>query len=169
MILPSITRRLEFDAGHRLPDHASKCWNIHGHRYALEATLTGTLQKDGAARGMLVDFANLKELMLKIVDEWDHGFLCWEEDEAARAMLALLGPKHRTIILPCTPTVENLATYAYEYFSAAVHGWFLDQHGTRVREQSCIISRVKLWETPNCFAEITASGLIQKAGGFTSG
>jgi 6-pyruvoyltetrahydropterin/6-carboxytetrahydropterin synthase len=36
-----ITRRLEFDAGHRIPDHASQCRHLHGHRYALEITLSG--------------------------------------------------------------------------------------------------------------------------------
>ncbi|HCX34237.1 MAG TPA: 6-carboxytetrahydropterin synthase QueD, partial [Rhodocyclaceae bacterium] len=27
-----ITRRLEFDAGHRIPDHLSRCRHLHGHR-----------------------------------------------------------------------------------------------------------------------------------------
>ena len=36
-----ITRRLEFDAGHRIPDHRSQCRHMHGHRYALEITLSG--------------------------------------------------------------------------------------------------------------------------------
>ncbi|MDP2056292.1 MAG: 6-carboxytetrahydropterin synthase, partial [Thiobacillus sp.] len=35
-----ITRRLEFDAGHRIPNHASQCRHLHGHRYALEITLS---------------------------------------------------------------------------------------------------------------------------------
>ena len=34
----SVTRRLEFDAGHRIPDHRSQCRNLHGHRYVLEIT-----------------------------------------------------------------------------------------------------------------------------------
>ena len=38
-----ITRRLEFDAGHRIPDHASQCRHLHGHRYALEVTLSGDI------------------------------------------------------------------------------------------------------------------------------
>jgi 6-pyruvoyltetrahydropterin/6-carboxytetrahydropterin synthase len=37
----TITRKLEFDAGHRIPDHKSQCRNLHGHRYTLEITLTG--------------------------------------------------------------------------------------------------------------------------------
>ena len=38
-----ITRRLEFDAGHRIPDHRSQCRHLHGHRYAIEITLSGTI------------------------------------------------------------------------------------------------------------------------------
>ena len=36
-----ITTRLEFDAGHRIPCHKSQCRNLHGHRYAMEITLSG--------------------------------------------------------------------------------------------------------------------------------
>ena len=35
----TITRKLEFDAGHRIPDHTSQCRNLHGHRYTVEITL----------------------------------------------------------------------------------------------------------------------------------
>ena len=47
----TITKRLEFDAGHRIPQHKSQCRNLHGHRYALEITLEGDARFD--------DFANL--------------------------------------------------------------------------------------------------------------
>jgi 6-pyruvoyl-tetrahydropterin synthase len=53
-----ITRRLEFDAGHRIPDHKSQCRHLHGHRYAIEITLSGEIiNKAGdAANGMVMDF-----------------------------------------------------------------------------------------------------------------
>ena len=49
-----ITRRLEFDAGHRIPDHASQCRHLHGHRYVIEISLSGNIiDKAGdAANGM---------------------------------------------------------------------------------------------------------------------
>ena len=54
-----ITRRLEFDAGHRIPDHRSQCRHLHGHRYALEITLAGeVIERAGdAANGMVMDFS----------------------------------------------------------------------------------------------------------------
>ena len=39
----SITRRLEFDSGHRIPNHDGQCRHLHGHRYAIEVTLTGEI------------------------------------------------------------------------------------------------------------------------------
>ena len=54
-----ITRRLEFDAGHRIPNHQSQCRHLHGHRYALEITLGGGVI-DAAGRpddGMVMDFS----------------------------------------------------------------------------------------------------------------
>ena len=45
-----ITRRLEFDAGHRIPDHKSQCRHLHGHRYVIEITLSGqVIDKAGDA------------------------------------------------------------------------------------------------------------------------
>jgi 6-pyruvoyltetrahydropterin/6-carboxytetrahydropterin synthase len=37
-----ITRKLEFDAGHRIPHHDGHCRHIHGHRYVIEVTLMGS-------------------------------------------------------------------------------------------------------------------------------
>ena len=59
-----ITRRLEFDAGHRIPDHKSQCRHLHGHRYAIEITLAGEIiRQDGdAANGMVMDFSEVKAI-----------------------------------------------------------------------------------------------------------
>ena len=59
-----ITRRLEFDAGHRIPDHRSQCRHLHGHRYVIEITLSGNIiDKAGdAANGMVMDFSQVKDL-----------------------------------------------------------------------------------------------------------
>ena len=40
-----ITREIGLDAAHRVPDHASKCFHIHGHRYTVFATVEGHLAK----------------------------------------------------------------------------------------------------------------------------
>jgi 6-pyruvoyltetrahydropterin/6-carboxytetrahydropterin synthase len=157
--LIAITRRIEFDAGHRIPDHHSKCRNIHGHRYVLEATVRGPLQNAaaGSAHGMVIDFGSLKDILMRAVgDPWDHAFLVYNQDTDMCSVLgrldaAMLGKgfAHKTVYLDVVPTVENLAVKAAQQINSvfAREGIPSEFH----------LERVKLWETPNCFAEWTAS------------
>ena len=106
-----ITRRLEFDAGHRIPDHKSQCRHLHGHRYAIEITLSGdVIEKAGdAANGMVMDFSQVKEIAkAHVVDAWDHAFLAYRGDSAIVDFLATL-PNHKTVLLDRVPTEENLS------------------------------------------------------------
>ena len=143
----TITRKLEFDAGHRIPDHKSQCRNLHGHRYTLEITLTGgVVAADGASdNGMIMDFSDVKTLAKQaLVDVWDHAFLVYEKDEAVRAFLDSL-PDHKTVVLPLVPTVENLARIAFDILKAT----YTDNFGTGLT-----LHKIKLYETPNCWAEV---------------
>lgn len=133
-----ITRRLEFDAGHRIPFHAHKCARLHGHRYAIEATLRGKLQdvEGDSSFGMVEDFGNIKgALMTRIEDKWDHKMLLWEKDPLAE--LLLTRPESGLVILPVVPTSENLARLAFEMLITT-----LPQ-----------LVRVRLYETPNCWSD----------------
>ena len=146
----TITRKLEFDAGHRIPDHKSQCRNLHGHRYTLEITLVGAvIHEEGSSdNGMIMDFSDIKTLAKQhLVDPWDHAFLVYEKDTVVRDFLASL-PGHKTVVIARIPTVENLAQTAFELLQPA----FFDRYGTGLRLQ-----RLVLHETPNCWAEITAA------------
>lgn len=144
----TITRKLEFDAGHRIPDHRSQCRNLHGHRYVLELTLTGEVMRDEGAsgNGMVMDFADVKDLARQhLVDVWDHAFLVYRHDDRVRGFLESL-PGHKTVVLDRIPTVENLAAIAFDKLAAV----FDAHYGVNLR-----LERVRLYETPNCWAEIT--------------
>ncbi|MGE5319075.1 MAG: 6-carboxytetrahydropterin synthase QueD [Hyphomicrobiaceae bacterium] len=137
-----ITRRLEFDAGHRIPNHASQCRHLHGHRYAIEITLSGEIiRTEGAAEeGMVMDFSEVKAIAKSaLVDRWDHAFLVYQGDRAVVDFLASL-PGHKTVVLPVVPTAENLAAEAFRMLDAA----YRDTYGNQLRLQ-----RVRLYETPN--------------------
>jgi 6-pyruvoyltetrahydropterin/6-carboxytetrahydropterin synthase len=141
-----ITRRLEFDAGHRIPDHKSQCRHLHGHRYVIEITLSGTIiDKDGnAANGMVMDFSQVKDLAKQhLVDQWDHAFLAYKKDLAIVDFLGSL-PDHKTVILDRVPTAENLAQIAFERLDAV----YRDTYGNQLK-----LERVRLYETPNCWAD----------------
>ena len=146
----TITRKLEFDAGHRIPDHNSQCRNLHGHRYTLEITLTGqVVEHDGYAdNGMIMDFSDVKALAREnLVDLWDHAFLVYEKDVKVKEFLESL-PNHKTVVLNRVPTVENLARIAFDILKAV----YQDRYSTGLS-----LSKIKLFETPNCWAEIGAS------------
>jgi 6-pyruvoyltetrahydropterin/6-carboxytetrahydropterin synthase len=147
-----ITRRLEFDAGHRIPDHNSQCRHLHGHRYAIEITLSGNIiEKKGAPEnGMVMDFAQVGEIARKhLVDAWDHAFLVYSGDTAVVNFLNSL-PGHKTVLLKATPTAENMAVEAFRILSRV----YRDTYGNQLH-----LERIRLYETPNCWADAAGEDL----------
>ena len=144
----TITRKIEFDAGHRIPDHSSQCRNLHGHRYTLLITLEGeTNQQEGASdNGMLMDFGDVKKLANEhLVNLWDHAFLVYKNDVAVTDFLQTL-PNHKTVIVDTVPTVENLAQLAFDILQKVYDHRF---------GRALALHKVTLYETPNCWAEVT--------------
>ncbi len=141
-----ITRRLEFDAGHRIPNHTSQCRHLHGHRYAIEVTLSGDIitAEGQPEQGMVMDFSDVKRIASeKLVDAWDHAFLVYRGDGGVRDFLAGL-PGHKTVVLDAVPTAENLARIAFDILNGA----YRDIYGNNLR-----LERVRLYETPNNWAD----------------
>jgi 6-pyruvoyltetrahydropterin/6-carboxytetrahydropterin synthase len=145
----TITKRLEFDAGHRIPDHHSVCRNLHGHRYALELSLEGELGDTPGSpdHGMVMDFSHVKAIAKEhVVDPWDHAFLVYEQDRAVAEFLRGL-PDHKTVVLDCIPTAENLAKRAFDTLAPLIER----KYGKNLR-----LRKVRLYETPNSWAEYAA-------------
>jgi 6-pyruvoyltetrahydropterin/6-carboxytetrahydropterin synthase len=141
-----ITRRLEFDAGHRIPSHKSKCRHLHGHRYAIEITLSGEIITEAGAseQGMVMDYSEVKRIANNVVvDKWDHAFLVYAEDAKVLQFLQSLGD-HKTVVLDAPPTAENLALTAFRILDEA----YQDSYGNHLR-----LEQVRLYETPNCWAD----------------
>ena len=141
-----ITRRLEFDAGHRIPNHKSQCRHMHGHRYAIEITLTGDLisAANSSDEGMVMDFSDVKAIAQKqLVDAWDHAFLVYEGDKTVSDFLATL-PDHKTVKLHFIPTAENLAAEAFRLLDNA----YQDTYGNQLKLQ-----QIRIYETPNNWAD----------------
>jgi 6-pyruvoyltetrahydropterin/6-carboxytetrahydropterin synthase len=144
-----ITRRLEFDAGHRIPNHGGQCRHMHGHRYVIEVTLRGAVveHQGYGDDGMVLDFGDIKKITNElIVEQWDHAFLVAKEDVTILNFLNSL-PNHKTVVLAIIPTVENLAKIAFSILSPA----FKSNYGNRLN-----LYRVRIYETPNCWADAYA-------------
>jgi len=143
----TITRKMEFDAGHRIPDHNSQCRNLHGHRYTLLITLTGeVVEKAGESdNGMIMDFGDIKALANQyLVNLWDHAFIVYQGDTQVREFLDSM-PDHKTVVIDRVPTVENLAKIAFDTLKRV----YQDRYGRRLS-----LPKITLYETPNCWAEI---------------
>jgi 6-pyruvoyltetrahydropterin/6-carboxytetrahydropterin synthase len=141
-----ITRRLEFDAGHRISTHKSQCRHLHGHRYVIEITLSGKIITDEGVseQGMVMDFSEVKQIAkTNLVDKWDHAFLVYAGDTPVLQFLQSI-EGHKTIVLDSQPTAENLALTAFRILDQA----YQDNYGNQLR-----LEQVRLFETPNCWAD----------------
>jgi 6-pyruvoyltetrahydropterin/6-carboxytetrahydropterin synthase len=141
-----ITTRLEFDAGHRIPSHKSQCKNLHGHRYAIEITLSGDIIaiEDASENGMVMDFSDVKAIAKSsVVDVWDHAFLVYQHDAEILDFLNSL-PNHKTVIFPTVPTAENMAAEAFKILK----NQYQDTYGNHLK-----LEKVRLYETPNNWAD----------------
>ncbi len=141
-----ITTRLEFDAGHRIPNHKSQCKNLHGHRYAIEITLSGDIitQENTSETGMVMDFSDVKAIAKStVVDVWDHAFLVYQHDAEVLTFLNSL-PNHKTVIFPTVPTAENMAAEAFKLLKSK----YKDSYGNHLK-----LEKVRLYETPNSWAD----------------
>ncbi|MDO9393153.1 MAG: 6-carboxytetrahydropterin synthase QueD [Methylotenera sp.] len=141
-----ITTRLEFDAGHRIPSHKSQCKNLHGHRYAIEITLSGDIisQEGTSENGMVMDFSDVKKIAkTTVVDVWDHAFLVYQHDLEILNFLNTL-TNHKTVIFPTVPTAENMAAEAFKILKTQ----YQDTYGNHLK-----LEKVRLYETPNNWAD----------------
>lgn len=174
----SVTRQIAIDAGHRIPEHGSKCRHLHGHRYVIEATcrpVGGEVRARGEEAGMVLDFGFLKEEMMDTVDRFcDHGLILalhdtdylalftpdtvafkdWHEELTAsiraNGFAAPESTRHdqKLYVVPFTPTAECLAQHFFQRLQPAVV------------TRSCSFAeliKVAIWETPNCRAEFGVS------------
>ena len=95
-----------------------------------------------------MDFGDVKAIAkTHVVDQWDHAFLAWKNDAQIVDFLASM-PGHKTVLLDVVPTAENLAAIAF----AILDPLYQDSYGNHLK-----LERVRLYETPNCWADAFAS------------
>lgn len=139
MTIVTCTRRIEFDAAHRVMEHESKCKDLHGHRYTVEATFIG---KGLDRLGRVIDFAEVRRVLGAWIDEhWDHTTILFDQDKALGEQISSI-TRQKIFYLPYNPTVENLAKYLLENICPSLFS-----------ASNVTCQRIKVWETPNCSAE----------------
>jgi 6-pyruvoyltetrahydropterin/6-carboxytetrahydropterin synthase len=117
-----------FAAAHKLKMVATKCENLHGHNWKVEACVRGKRLNNA---GVLMDFGELKQHLSCIMERLDHKYL--NELECFKG---------------CNSSSENIAVYIAEVLQA-----LLDETETgRKAEDSPRVSRITVWESENACA-----------------
>lgn len=120
-----LTKRVEWVMGHRIPDH-SLDQHLHGHRFALEATIIGK-----------VDLGDLKECLQVVIKPLDHAFVFWKQDKLMVDFFRH-NPRLKHLSLAKPPLIENLIVWLARQL--------LQQ--PFLRQKARLIS-LTLWESPS--------------------
>lgn len=134
----SLQAEASFDAAHFLAGHPGKCHNLHGHRWKVRAEVqAASLNAAGPERGMLLDFAGLKQCLKGLAAQFDHTFIYEEGSLQPATVAALQAEGFALASVPFRPTAEELARWFYQA---------LQQQGVQP-------AQVWVYETPkNCAA-----------------
>lgn len=130
--------------GHRVPNHKSKCRSLHGHRYKIEVAVDGYVveERGSSDEGMVIDFGDLKEIMMDVIDKkYDHSFTMHEGDAFLDFFKTLAEREGQKInFVPFVPTAENLAEH-----------WFQELR-LPLQHKGIDIQCVQVYETPTSVA-----------------
>lgn len=132
------TRRIEFDAAHRVMNHESKCKMLHGHRYIIEASFASNkLDK----LGRVIDFGTIKDVLGNWVDNnLDHNVILNKEDqELGEKIISITSQK--IYYMKNNPTAENIADHLLNDICPKLFTEY---------QAKCI--KIKVFETPNCYS-----------------
>ena len=151
----AISKEFKFEAAHRLSLHGGACANIHGHSYRVVVEISGELNTEGPASGMVMDFGCLTGAMRAILDEglpgvspWDHSLILWDGDPLLGGIdKGILGTDietQRIVIMDDQPTAENMA----QLLAGLIQKW-IDNDSRGKGNQ---VKRVEVWETAKCMA-----------------
>ncbi len=88
----NLTIETEFAAAHRIKEAGGKCERLHGHTWKVQVTIQGEKLN---ARGILIDFREVKKIIKKSINKLDHQYL----NEVLKNM---------------EPTTENIAKYLFK-------------------------------------------------------
>lgn len=134
----TVTKIFTFEAAHQLPKHEGKCKYLHGHSYRLEVTVSSdSLIREGPSSGMLVDFQDLKELVVReVVGLIDHSFITTTVRSVDEGKVFILNQKYQET------TVECIASDIFSRLDPLLY-------------KDIQLVRIKLWETATSYAEVT--------------
>jgi len=152
--------RIGFASAHFIIGH-NKCGKLHGHNYFLNVEVEGEVPEED---DYLIDFSELKEIVMKIVDPLDHKVLIPEK--AAHLTVTKDRPEH----IRCTLHGDERKTYLFPEEDViflpirAISAEFLSEY--LVKELQEKLPEYKLtitvFETPSSSATSTSSDIRRR-------
>ncbi len=141
----AVTKRIEFDAAHRLFGYGGKCQNLHGHRYVAEIAISGT-QNDLRDEGMILDFSFM-DLLFKtwIDDHWDHATLLHSKDPILQTLITY---DLKVFPFDSNPTAEVMAVFLFGLATSKLRSNLVPEW-----KDLLSVDRVRIYETPNSYAD----------------
>lgn len=148
--LQFISRKGNFDSGHRVMNEAMKCFNIHGHTYLYELTFSFENMEE---IGYAIDFKEIKRVFCQWVDDiLDHGMILNPHD--TELIQTTLNYKTKLWLMSlngegeyCNPSVENIAKETFLAMDVLSNTLYKDA------PTALKIHKIKIYETPNCWTE----------------
>lgn len=150
-----ISRKGNFDSGHRVMNECMKCFNMHGHTYLY--TLTFSFEESSEI-GYAIDFKEIKRVGCQWIDDiLDHGMILNSHDvdviaatKATKSKLWLMSLNGEGEY--CNPSVENIAKEVFLAMELLFEG----------RDCGLKIHEVTIYETPNCFCTTRSESISSK-------
>ncbi len=152
-----ISRKGNFDSGHRVLNESMKCFNMHGHTYLYELTFSfNSFEEIGYA----IDFKEIKRVGCQWIDDiLDHAMILNPKDKVVIKAAQETGSKLWLMSLNgkkmyCNPTVENIAKEVF----LAMKILFTEAY----KNVGLKIHEVRIWETPNCCTTCKSESINKK-------
>ena len=140
-----VTKEVQFDLAHRIPNHKGKCRNLHGHTYKVQVTLDGIVndEMESPSEGMTIDFKDLKQILDKvIVEPYDHVTMLYIQDPLVPYFIEMKEKFDLNVhFVSYIPTAENMSLRFFDKIQNELNGCDIK------------VVSVKVWETPTSFAE----------------
>ncbi|MEY3188849.1 MAG: hypothetical protein RIT41_1384 [Bacteroidota bacterium] len=136
----SVTKIFHFEMAHAIHGYTGACQHIHGHSYELHVCVISENQENEylPAPGFKVDFKEIKELVhTHIIKVLDHKLIL---SEAFLANTSISPVPENLFLWQVEPSAENL-----------LH--FIQQKINAILPSSIILSKLKLFETKDSYAE----------------
>ena len=151
-----ITRKGNFDSGHRVMNEFMKCFNIHGHTYLYELTFSFQNMEE---IGYAIDFKEIKRVFCQWIDDvLDHGMILNPKDTKLIETTREYGTKLWLMSLNgkdkyCNPSVENIAKEVFLAMEVLTNELY------KKSKTGLKIHKVTIYETPNCYTDCIHSSI----------